>query len=82
MYFNPYLTEQMGPQRELRGKPFAVAKPNMQSTIPIKHTNAIPTNIDHIPSNTTHRHSSTMYCVCEDNEAAIKIIIKCFTVSA
>ena len=42
----------------------------------MKHTNVIPTNIDHIPSNTTNSGSSAMLCVFEDNEAVIKMIIK------
>ena len=48
----------------------------MHNTIPNKHTNAIPTNIDHIPSNTTHSGHSARLFVFEDNEAVIKIIIK------
>ena len=44
--------------------------------IPIKHTNVIPTNIDHIPSNTTNSGSSANLYVFEDNEAVIKMIIK------
>ena len=40
-----------GPKREPRGNPSAVVKPNMHDPIQIKHTNVIPTNIDHIPSN-------------------------------
>ena len=39
-----------GPKRELWRKPSAVVRPNMRNPIPIKHTNAIPTNIDHISS--------------------------------
>ena len=65
-----------GPKREPQGNPSAVVKPNMHNPIPIKHTNVIPTNIDHIPSNTTHSGPSAMLCVFEDNEAAIKMIIK------
>ena len=37
---------------------------------------AIPTNIDHIPSNTAHSGPSAMLYVFEDNEAVIKMIIK------
>ena len=62
--------------REPRRNPSAVVKPNMNDPIPIKHTNVVPTNIDHIPSNTTHSGSSALLYVFEDNEAAIKIIIK------
>ena len=65
-----------GPKREPRGNPSAVVKPNMHNSIPVKHTNVIPTNIDHIPSNTTHSGSSAMLYVFEDNEAVIKMIIK------
>ena len=36
------------PKEELRNKP------NMHNPIQFTHTNVIPTNIDHIPSNTTH----------------------------
>ena len=59
-----------GPKREPRRNPSAVVKPNMHNPIPIKHTNVIPTNIDHIPPNTTHSGPSAMY-VFEDNEAVI-----------
>ena len=65
-----------GLKREPRGNPSAVVKPNMHNSIPIKHTNAIPTNIDHIPSNTMHSGASAMLYVFEDNEAVIKMIIK------
>ena len=65
-----------GPKREPRGNPSAVVKPNMHNPISIKHTNVIPTNIDHIPSNTTNSGSSAMLYVFEDNEAVIKMIIK------
>ena len=65
-----------GPKREPRRNPSAVVKPNMHNPIPIKHTNVIPTNIDHIPSNTTHSVPSAMLYVFEDNEAVIKMIIK------
>ena len=65
-----------GPKRETRGNPSVVVKPTMHKSIPIKHTNVIPTNIDHIPSNTTHSGSSAMLYVFEDNEAVIKMIIK------
>ena len=40
------------------------------------HTNVIPTNIDHIPPNTTHSGHSAMLYVFEDKEAVIKIIVK------
>ena len=60
----------------LRGNPLAVVSPNMHNTIPIKHTNVIPTKIDHIPSNTTNSGSSAMVYVFEDNEAVIKMILK------
>ena len=62
------------PKREPRGNPSAIVKPNMYNTIPIKHTNVIPTNIDHIPPSTTH--SSPLLYVFEDNEAVIKMILK------
>ena len=65
-----------GPKREPRRNPSAVVKPDMHNHIPIKHTNAIPTNIDHIPSNTAHSGSSAMLCVFEDNEAVIKMMKK------
>ena len=48
----------------------------MHNSIPIKDTNVIPTNIDHIPSNSTHSGSSATLYVFEDNEAVIKMIIK------
>ena len=40
------------------------------------HTNVIPTNIGHIPSNTKNSGPSAMLYVFEDNEAVIKMIIK------
>ena len=61
-----------GPKRELRGHPWAVVKPNMHNPIPIKHTNVIPTNIDHTPPNTTNYGSSAMLYVFQDNEAESK----------
>ena len=48
----------------------------MHNPITIKHTNVIPTNIDHIPSNTAHSGPSAMLYIFEDNEAEIKMIIK------
>ena len=65
-----------GPKREPRENPSAVVKPNMHNPIPIKHTNVIPTNIDHFPPNTTHSSPSALLYVFEDNEAVIKMIIK------
>ena len=62
-----------GPKSEPRGNPSAVVKLNMHNTIP---TNVIPTNIDHIPSNTTNSGSGAMLHVLEDNGAAIKMIIE------
>ena len=64
-----------GPTRELRGNPSAGVKPNMHNPIPIKHTNVIPTNIDHSPLNTTHSGPGAMLYVFEDSEAVIKMII-------
>ena len=55
-----------GPKREPRRNPSAGVKPNMHNPIPIKHTNVIPTNIDHIPSNTTHSGPSARLYVFED----------------
>ena len=51
-------------------------KPTMHNHIQIKHTNVIPTNIDHIPSNTTNSGTSAVLYVFEDNEAVINMIIK------
>ena len=48
----------------------------MHNPIPIKHTNVIPTNIDHISSNTTSSGFSAMLYVSEDNEAVIRMMIK------
>ena len=62
-----------GPEREPWGNPSAVVRLKMRNSIPIKHTNVIPTNIDHIPSNTTHSGYSAMF---QDNETVIKMIIK------
>ena len=65
-----------GPKRELRGNPSAVVESNMLNPIPIKHTSVIPTNIDHIPSNSTNSGSSAMLYVFEGHEAVIKMTIK------
>ena len=45
-----------GPKREPWGNPSAVVNPKMHNSAPI--SNVIPTNIDHIPSNTTEQSSS------------------------
>ena len=63
-------------QERAAGKPSAIVKWNMHNTIPIKDTNVLPKNIDHIPSNTMNSDSSAMLYVFEDNEAVIKMIIK------
>ena len=60
-----------GPKRELRRNPLAIAKSNMHSSIPIKHTNVIQTNIDNISSNTTDSGPGAMLYVFEDKEAAV-----------
>ena len=65
-----------GPKREPRRNPSAVVKPNMHNPIPIKHTNVIPTDIDHILPNTTHPSPSVLLYFFEDTEAVIKMIIK------
>ena len=75
-YFIPYRTEQMDPRGEPWRNPSAAVKPNMHNSIQIKHTNVIPTNINHIPSNTTHSGLGAVLHVFEDNEALIKMIIK------
>ena len=48
----------------------------MHDPIQIKHTNVIPTNVDHIPSNTMYSDHRAMLYVFEDGEAVIKMIIK------
>ena len=73
-HFEPNKTE--GRKRELQGNPSAIAKSNLHNPNPIKHTNVIPTNIDHIPSNTKNCECSAMLYVFEDNEAVSKITIK------
>ena len=44
-----------------------------QALIQCKHTNVIPTKIDHIPSNTVHSGAGAMLYVFEDNEEVIKM---------
>ena len=66
----------MDPKESHAETPSAIVKPNMRKPISIKHTNVIPTNIDHNPSNTTYSGSSAVLYVFEDNEAVIKMIIK------
>ena len=74
--FHSVLNRTDGPKREPWRNLAAVVKPNMHNSIPIKHTNVIPTTIDNIPSNTTNSDSCDMLYVFEDNEAVIKMIIK------
>ena len=64
------------PKEELREDPLQATKPNMHNLIQCKHTNVIPTDIDHIPSTTMHSGAGAMLYVFEDNEAVIKMIIK------
>ena len=64
------------PKEKLRGDPLQATNPNMHNLIQCKHTNVVPTNIDHIPPNTTHSGPSAMLYVFVDNEAVIKMIIK------
>ena len=61
-------------KREPWWNPSATVKPDMHDPIPVKHTNVIPTNIDHIPPNTTHPSPSALLYVFENNEAVIKMI--------
>ena len=49
------------------------AKPNMHNLIQFKHTNVIPTNIDHILSNTTQSGAGAMLYVFEVNEAVMEV---------
>ena len=63
-------------QERATGNPSAVVKPSMHNPIPIKHTNVIATNIDHIPPSTTHSSPSSLLYVLDDNEAVIKMIVK------
>ena len=53
-------------QERAAGKPSAIVKWNMHNTIPIKDTNVLPKNIDHIQSNTMNSDSSAMLYVFED----------------
>ena len=64
------------PKEEFRGGPLQATEPNMHQPVQFKHTNVVPTNIDHISSNTMHSGASAMMYVVEDNEAVIKMIIK------
>ena len=65
-----------GPKREFRGNPLQATKPNTHNPIQFKDTNVIPTNLDHIPSNTMHSGAGAMFYVFDDNEAVVKMIIK------
>ena len=60
------------PMAEFRGNPLQATKPHMHNPIQFKHINVIPTNIDHIPSNTMHSCAGAMLYVFEDNEAVVK----------
>ena len=64
------------PKEELRGNPLQATKPNMHNFIQFKHTNVIPTKIDHISSNTIHSGVGAKLYVFQDNEAVIKMILK------
>ena len=72
----PYRTEQMDPRENHGETRRQLSSQTCITPSQCKHTNVIPTNIDHIPSNTTHSGSSAMLYVFEDNEAVIKMIIK------
>ena len=64
-----------GQKREPWWNSSAVAKPNMHNP-KIKHTNVIPTTIDHIPSKTMHSCAMPC-CMCfEVDEAVIKKLSK------
>ena len=73
-HFAPNKIEQ--PKEKLRGDPLQATKPNMHNFIQYKHTNVVPTNIDHISSNAIHSGAGAMLYVFEDNEAVIKMFIK------
>ena len=64
------------PKEKLRGNPLQATKPNTHNSIQCKHTNLLPTDIDHISSNTIHSGAGVMLYVFEDNGAVIKMIIK------
>ena len=49
----------------------------MRKRIPTTHTNLDLTNIDHVPSSGTHSGSNAMLYVFDNNEAVIKMLIKC-----
>ena len=72
----PYRTEQMDPRKNHGETRRQLSSQTCITPSQCKHTNVIPTNIDHIPSNTTHSGSGAMLFVFEDNEAVIKMIIK------
>ena len=63
------------PKEKLRGDPLQATKPNTHNLIQFKQTNVIPTNIDHISSNTIHSGAGAMLYVFEDDEAVIKMMI-------
>ena len=73
---SPIKTNKTKDVKEPRGNPSADVQPNMRNHIPTKHTNFDPTDIDHVPPKGTHSGPSAMFCVFEDNEAGIKMIIK------
>ena len=64
------------PKEEFRRDPLQATEPNMHKPIQFKHTNVIPTNIDHISSKTIHSNAGAVLYVFEDNEAVIKMIMK------
>ena len=60
------------PKEELGRNPLQATKPNMHNPIQCKHTNVVPTDIDHIPSNTIHSGAGATLYVFEDNEETWK----------
>ena len=42
------------PKEELRGNSLQATRPSKHNLIQCKHTNVVPTDIDHIPANTMH----------------------------
>ena len=71
-----YQTNKTKDVREPRRNLSANTQPNMQKQIPTTHTILDLTKIDHVPSNGTRSGSNAMLCVCDDNEAVVKMIIK------
>ena len=73
---SPNQTNKAEHVREPRRNFSATPQSHMRKRIPTTNTNLELIDIDHVPSSGTRSGSNAMWCVFEDNEAVMKMIIK------